>query len=221
MISILVHYRCVGFFTYSFCKCLLTFLVVKWDWQMLKFHSKGWPFFSLWGFEFVLYMQFCMQFSLPFYTGRRHFYLVAVKSLCPPLIPYLFYPWRALGGSLFEYSTRRPSYITALALTKFNLMCVNLYVKQCTLLTPLPRTAAKNACEIACEGKIWNLRAEKWSAFGRGIIPFANSTLVNLIWQPKMPRGPPLTFAKMCTDQKKNQIDDESRLLAHLKKSMK
>ena len=45
--------------------------------------------------------------------------------------------------------------------------------------------------------------AEKWSAFGHGIIPFANSTLVNLIWQPKMPRGPPLTFAKMCMDQKK------------------
>ena len=117
-----------------------------------------------------------------------------------PLLPLA----GALGGSLFEYSTRRPSYVTALTLTKFNLMCVNLYVKQCTLLTPLPRTAAKNACEIACEGKIWNLRAEKWSAFGRGIIPFANSTLVNLIWQPKMPRGPPLTFAKMCTDQKKS-----------------
>ena len=188
MILILVHYRCVGFFTYSFCKCLLTFLVVKWDWQMLKFYSKGWPFFSLWGFEFVLYMQFCMQFLLPFYTYRQEAFLFggskahipATHSL--PLLPLA----GALGGSLFEYSTRRPSYITALALTKFNLMCVNLYVKQCTLLTPLPRTAAKNACEIACEGKIWNLRAEKWSAFGRGIIPFANSTLVNLIWQLKI-----------------------------------
>ena len=60
-------------------------------------------------------------------------------------------------------------------------MCETLVAKECIFLTPQSRTAAKNACEIACEGKIQNLTAEKWSAFGRGIIPFANSTLVNLI----------------------------------------